>query len=123
MGKQTIRPEHLSDLDIIWAIRDIPTKVLCIKLKSILYTFVSLIGNSTNEYYYKSHEDLAPIIGISSRRLPALLDKLENLKFLKIKRPKNYTKGDSNEYKLLYLNIIKEAEFFRAQLLGRRSVR
>lgn len=110
MRAKKIRPEGYSDLDIIWAIRDIPSDILCIKLKSILYTFVAIIGNSTNEYYYKSLDDLGAIIGISGRRLQPLLHTLEELDFLKIKRPKKYLKGLTNEYKLNYLAILQASK-------------
>lgn len=107
------KPENISDLDILWAIRDIPSKILDIKLKSILYTFVALIGNSQNEWYYKSHIELAEIIGISARRLPKLLNQLEDLNLLFINRPKLYLKGDSNEYKLNYHLILSTAKMVR----------
>jgi hypothetical protein len=110
MKLKKIRPSEYSDLDIIWAIRDIPSHILCIKLKSVLYTFVALIGNSTNEWYYKSAEDLAAKIGISRRRLQPLLCCLEDLNFLHINRPKKYLKGLTNEYKLNYLAIVKASK-------------
>jgi len=112
MSQKKIRPDEYSDLDIIWAIRDIPKSILNIKLKSILYTFVALIGNSTNEWHYKSLDDLAEIIGIHKSNLSALLYAIEDLDFLKIKRPAKYLKGMSNEYQLNYELIVQTAKMY-----------
>lgn len=118
MPKKTIRPKNISDLDLIWAIRDIPKHILCIKLKCVLYTFVSLIGNSKNEWYYKSIPSLANLMGYNDRRLPALLNQLEDLGFIFINRPASYKKGNTNEYKLNYNLILSTADDFREQSLG-----
>lgn len=115
MNRKKIRPAAYSDLDIIWAIRDIPKKILDIKLKSVLYTFVALIGNSTNEWYYKGLDDLAEIIGMQKRRLPSLLYKLEDSDFLLINRPKKYLKGMTNEYQLNYELIVQTAKMYRGR--------
>jgi hypothetical protein len=117
------KPENITDLDLFWAIRDIPSSILCIKLKSILYAFVALIGNSKKEWYFKSHESLAEIIGIKVRRLPNFLNMLEELNFLLIKRPKNYLKGNTNEYKLNYKKILSTGLKFREQHLGSQNDR
>lgn len=118
-----MRTQGITDLDIIWAIRDIPRYILPIKLKSVLYTLVSLIGNSPKEWFYHSHYDLSEKIGSSLRRTPDLLNSLECLDFIFIKRPAHYTKGDSNEYKLNYELIIETANRFREQMLGSQSGR
>jgi hypothetical protein len=123
MSRTKIRPQGYSDLDLIWAVRDIPSKILCIKLKSIIYTFIALIGNSESQWYYKSLPDLSEAIGISGRRLQDLLHKLEELGFIFINRPKKYLKGMSNEYQLNYQLILSTGGKFRAQSLGCQNVR
>jgi hypothetical protein len=118
MELKIIRPEGYTDLDLLWAIRDIPSSILCIKLKSILYSFVAIIGNSTNEWYYKSLDDLGDIIGISGRRLQGLLHQLENFGFLLIKRPAKYNRGITNEYQLNYHLILSTGGKSREQQEG-----
>jgi len=118
-----MRPKGITDLQTMWAIKDISCDILDIKLKSVLYSLVALIGNSKREWFFKSHEGLADFIGISARRLPKLLNQLEALGFISINRPATYTKKDTNEYKLNYQKILSTGQHFREQRVGGRSVR
>lgn len=116
-------PKGITQLKVMWAIKDIPGSILDVKLKGILFCFVALIGDSKKEWYFKSHKHLADIFGISVRRLPDMLNALEDLDFLIINRPETYTKGDTNEYKLDYFLILSTAARFREQRVGRQNGR
>lgn len=109
------RPKNISDLNIIWAIRDIPKSILNLKLKGVLCMLVSIIGNSDSEYYYHSQFDLSKKFGCSIRSVPGYMNYLEEIGFISIKRPFHYTDGDSNEYKLNYEFILETASKFHAQ--------
>ncbi len=115
MAKKNGKPQHISDLDILWAIRDIPAPLLTMNIKSVLFTMLATIGNCHNEWYYHSYQQWAEKIGCSPRSLPKLMQSLEDMNFILIKRPNYYGNGDSNEYKLNYEFILRTAEHFREQ--------
>lgn len=122
-NKNFKRPQGISDLHILWAIRDIPKSILNLKMKGALCMMIAAIGNCEHDYYFHSHEDWAKDFGCCVRAVPDYLDTLERIGFISVKRPKNYIKGNSNEYKINYQSIIDMALRFREQRLGSKTCR
>lgn len=110
-----------SDLDTLWAIRDIPKSILNAQQKGILAMFVAIIG--MNKSYKCSMPYLEDKLGITERRAREHFHYLEDCGFLTIIRPENYRKGKVNEYIVCHEEIIKAANRFREQKLGGRNVR
>lgn len=116
-----VRQKNISDLDIIWAIRDIPKSIINLPRKGILLIFVSLIGNRKSiKCGLKSLENS---MGASERQLRDQFNSLEEIGFLLIKRPKTYVKGLVNEYGINYELLLSAAEYYREQKVGYESCR
>lgn len=109
------RPEGISDLQILWAIRDIPKSILNLSQKGILAMFLAAIGN--REYLFGDLKDLVNIFGLSERRLPAHFHTLEELDFIHIKRPRHYKMKETNEYRMNYVKILSEGDVNKMNFL------
>lgn len=105
------RPSKINDLDILWAIRDIPRHELSITKKGILSMFLACIGNRGTCHY--NLDQLQEIMGIGQTGLRENLYWLEEKGYLKITRPAQYKRGAANEYSLNYELIISIAETYR----------
>jgi hypothetical protein len=100
-----MRPQGVNDLQVLWAIRDIPTSLITFEQRSLLYYFLSVLGNYEKCYY--SISQLAKNTGMSKRWLTYRLKELEESKFLNINRPCNQGRGMANEYTLNYSLILQ----------------
>lgn len=107
---QSNRPKDISDLSVLWAIRDIPRSILNASQKGILCMFLACIGNKGFCYY--SIKQLQDILGIGHTQIFSKLSYLENMNFLIVKRPPKYTKGSANEYRLNYKLIMETARLY-----------
>jgi hypothetical protein len=106
--KNSARPQGISDLNILWAIRDIPRSILNSTRKGILCMFVAIIGN--NESCKYSQKELEDKLGSSERTIQDQVIYLEDAGFLTIIRPLSYIAGERNEYFLNYKFIIDTAK-------------
>jgi AraC-like DNA-binding protein len=105
------RPKGISDLDILWAIRDIPKSILNSSRKGILSMFIAIIGQ--NERCTYSMAELEDKLGCTDRSLRENFHYLEEINFLIIERPSHYVKGAVNHYKINYEKILEEANLYR----------
>lgn len=110
------RPQNISDLDILWAIRDIPKSILCNTQKGILCMLLACIGNNSSCYY--NMDQLINILGLSLTPMRNQLHELEDRMFIKITRPAKYYRGAANEYSLNYELILSTGKHFREQQEG-----
>lgn len=110
-----MRPEGLTDQEVLWAIRDTPRKILKSNLKSVLYTMVLTIGNNHKDWFYHSNKQWSEKVGCCPRVVPDLMHRLEDLEYISIQPPAYYGNGDANEYKLNYLKIIEIANYWRSR--------
>ena len=101
----------ITDLNILWAIRDIHPSILNLNRKGILCLFLACIG--TNKVCWYSMEQLELILGKSERRLRDDFHYLEDINFLFVKRPAKYSRGLSNEYRLNYKLILETAKKYK----------
>ena len=102
------RPANVNDLQVSWAIRDILPTILSFPERSLLWYFLSVIGN--NDYCYDDFPGLKKKTGLSERCLRNYITKLESLKFIHVIRPERKGRGRTNQYFLLYSNIIETAK-------------
>jgi hypothetical protein len=102
---------QITDLEVLWAIRDIPSVILNTKKKGILAMFVACIGMHKNTRW--KMKNLENRLGGSERRLRDSFHDLEELGFLIVVRPKTYKRGETNEYYLDYEAIIEAARRYK----------
>lgn len=100
-----MRPAGINDLQVSWAIRDIPSSILEFKYKGLLWGLLSIIGN--NESCYYSQSQLVKILGIGERTLQDHLYHLRDKKFISITAPDRKGRGYANEYLLNYSLIME----------------
>lgn len=119
------RPDQVNDLQVSWAIREIPPSILEFKYKGLLWGLLSIIGNKLSCRY--SQPQLADILGVSERQLQYLLAHLKDKKFIFIKEPKVKGRGYGNEYFLNYTLILsfenKHAQFASLEDESTQSMR
>ena len=107
-SKNYRKPKQISDLNILWAIRDIPRSILNLSQKGILSMFLAIMGNKSS--FSLSMKELENKIGLTDANLIKQLHLLEDRCFIKINRPANYVKGQANEYFLNYVFILELAD-------------
>lgn len=111
-----MKKREINDLEILWAIRDIPKSILNLQRKGILLIFAACIGE--NEFCYYTMKQLQEKMGASERSLRDHFHYLEERGFLIIHRPKRYKNKDANQYSLnfnLIINCAKKHSNFREQ--------
>lgn len=99
-----MRPKNLTDLDIMWGIRDIPPSILKLNEKGFLLLFLSYIGNNDNCWY--KAKTLAKELGISERHLYRIIEKFESINFIIVERPMHNSRNNTNLYRLNYEQIM-----------------
>ena len=103
-----MRPEGINDLQVMWAIRDIPADIITPNERLLLFILVTTIGNKGS--CYDSVSDFANKTGLSERTIQYGLKSLSNKKLIKIKAPKLNGRGYANEYFLNYFAILGHSE-------------
>lgn len=93
-----------TDLNIIWAIRDIPRHILNSSQKGILTMLLVTIGK--NKKCHFSMKQLQDKLGSNERTLREQLHYLEEKDFIKIIRPETYKNGECNEYSVNIEHIL-----------------
>ncbi|MHB9161375.1 MAG: hypothetical protein ACYC6W_10920 [Nitrosotalea sp.] len=99
-----MRPKDVNDLQIMWAIRDIPATILNLNQKALLFILATLIGNN-EDCWYKS-KNLCEKLGVSRHTLHRLLSHLEKQNLIFIDRPDHYTHNINNRYRLNYEQLL-----------------
>lgn len=99
-----MRPKGYSDLNILWAIRDLPSDLISWNERSVLWFLLSIIGN--NESCIRTINQLSDKCGLSRSSLIRHLNSLVKSKFIQIYRPRNQGRGQANEYFLNYETIL-----------------
>ena len=113
-----MRPKDVSDLDVMWAIRDIPAFLIDLKQKGILYTLLAIIGNK--EYCCYSQPEFAEILGTSVKTLKREIAHLET-NFLRVDRSIGRT--FRNKYYLEYDLILFCGNRVNLTLLKNKQVK
>lgn len=103
--------KRITDLNVLWAIRDIPSSILNTKQKGILAMLMACIGTRKNTNWQM--KNLEEKLGGKERTLRDHFHYLEDLQFLEVTRPKTYKKGETNEYSLNKEKIIEAAQKYR----------
>jgi hypothetical protein len=99
-----MRPKGISDLRIMWAIRDITSEILDLKQKAFLFILLSITGNKFVCYY--SQPNLAEIMGCSVPSIYRISKSLEDLKFIYVERNPNKGRSKTNRYFINYPLLI-----------------
>lgn len=102
--QQPAKKKQITSLELLWAIRDIPSSILNTTQKGILAMFVACVG-----IHHKTRwpmKQLEEKLGGKERTLRGHFHYLESIKFLNVSRPKNYKKGETNGYSLNKEEII-----------------
>jgi hypothetical protein len=116
-----MRPKNVNDLQILWAIRDIPADLITFEERSILNLLLSIIGN--NEYCYYSLDELVEKFGASYSTFKRLLKSLTSKKFIQTIRPEKQGRGQNNHYILNYEVILNTAKgVYETPLLIQKEV-
>lgn len=105
------KDKNITDLHLLWSIRDIPSSILNTKQKGILSMLVACIGTRKKTRW--PMRVLEEKLGGKERTLRDHFHYLEDLNFIKINRPKNYKKGEVNVYDLNKEAIIEAAKRYK----------
>lgn len=112
-----MRPKGVNDLLVLWAIRDIPSAILTLPEKGILFLFSAIIGNKKHCDF--SFSQLIEIMGASERGLRDYFKILEKKKFLLVKRSGTLGRGKTNKYQLNYGLILSFSNEANSALLAK----
>lgn len=101
---------NISMIEIMWAIRDIPSFKIDLYEKALLFFLNSFSQPEKNESWH-SYESLAKISGMSKNTLIRRVKSLEQKKYISVKRVKNGCKNASNRYCLNYDLIFETSTY------------
>lgn len=113
-----MRPKGVNDLQVMWAVRDIPSFLITFDQKSILLLFLSVIGN--REYCDYSLPELCEIFSIKRTRLKSIINFLDK-RFLIIERSRLKGRSNTNQYRLDYRAILYCGNRSHADLLKNKQ--
>jgi DNA-binding MarR family transcriptional regulator len=104
-----MRPEGVNDLEVIWAIRNIPQSIISKANElCLLFLFVSIIGNRPSCWY--NLDQLSEKARLSKNTLKKVLKSLLDKNLISIKKPEKYGRGISSEYTLNYQKILNASK-------------
>jgi hypothetical protein len=90
-------------LHLLWAIRDIPSSVLNVQEKIILYTLLSCVNK--DNICWHSQITLSKMCSLSETSVKKYTKTLSQKGFIKISMPAQYNRANSNQYSLIISNF------------------